>query len=156
MLCPDGPRPIELIREGEYILAYDLNEQRVVRSRVLKADAFQGDFDMLEVDVSGENRFHVTTEHAFYNGSEWIPLSDLATGGLLLEASGKQVPVSTTAPRRCNGTTTYNLRTEHKTYLWVLRGLWSQIEPFGLPKVPRLVKLSRLNVTEERTSHLFS
>jgi len=141
VLCPDGARPIESIREGDSILAYDLDDQKIVESRVLRCDVFQGDFDTLEVKVSEGNYFEVTTDHAFYNGNEWVPSKDLATGGPILDASGNRVVVSITEPRRCVGTTTYNLRTERKTYLVGTtglvaadRGVWISGRPrTGLP-----------------------
>ena len=123
VLCPNGIRPIESIREGDQILAYDLDEQRIVESRVLRCEAFQGDFDMLDVEASPGNRFRVTTEHAFYNGDEWLSSNDLVAGERILDASGSRVAVSATGPERHHNTTTYNLRTEHKTYLVASTGL---------------------------------
>jgi RHS repeat-associated protein len=123
VLCPDGARPIELIQPGDRILAYDLDANVVVESRALRCDAYQGDFDMLEVEVSPENRIHVTTEHAFYDGREWVSSGDLAARGPILDASGKQVMVAINGRSRCNHAITYNLRTEHKTYLVGSSGL---------------------------------
>ena len=140
VLCPDGAHTIESLREGDRVLAYDLGEQRIVESRVLRCDAFRGDFDMLEVTVSDGNHICVTTEHAFYNGYEWVPSSDIASYGPILDASGNRALVSAVGPMRCNGTTTYNLRTEHGTYL---------VGATGLVVADRAVWISRRPTTDQ-------
>jgi len=123
VLCPDGSRPIETICEGEEVLAYDLGARRVLKSKVLRREAFPGNFDMVEVKVSDGSQLHVTTEHAFHNGKGWVSTNDLTNATHVLDVSGKCVVVIATAPKRVDGTITYNIRTEHGNYLVGRAGL---------------------------------
>jgi hypothetical protein len=117
VLCPEGPRPIDSIQQGDRVLAYDLERKLVVESRVLRSEVFLGAADILAVDFPGGNGFNVTTHHPFFNGTEWVRSTALALGAKVLNASGMRVVVSVTQPRQHAAVMTFNLRTEHKTYL---------------------------------------
>jgi hypothetical protein len=121
--CPGGPRPIESIAAGDWVLTYDLELGTIVRARVLGLDVHHGDHELLELNISGKEALRVTPGHWFFDGADWVLSEGLDRSGQVLAATGKGVPVSIsdrTARARC---VVYNVRTTRGTYLVGDQGL---------------------------------
>ena len=112
LLTPEGPRPIETLREGDWVLSRDehdsagpIEPRRVLRTFVRTAM-------VLTLRVGGQT-IRTTAEHPFWvaNCSAWIPAGMLEVGDLLEGHDGKRLPVETIVDGQ-EAATVYNVEVE--------------------------------------------
>jgi hypothetical protein len=121
--CPGGARPIESLGAGDRVLTYDYFRGRLLPTAVQGVDVHGGDLDLLRIESPGAEPVLVTPGHWFFTGRRWLVSEELHQTGEVLGASGKAVPVATSAAGRFWAVAVYNLRTEFGTYLVGAPGL---------------------------------
>ncbi|RMG42208.1 MAG: hypothetical protein D6719_06990 [Candidatus Dadabacteria bacterium] len=87
ILMADGTqKPIELIRPGDRVIAFDIGQGRNVDADVTEIMSFKrSGFYILNGYIQ------VTAEHPFYVNGEWIKVSELTLGSEFLSATGEKV-----------------------------------------------------------------
>lgn len=90
---PDGPKPIEQLVPGEFVLARPEHDpSRMVRSQRIE-ETFQTTANILRL-MAGGQVLETTSTHPFYGvGKGWTPAGDLQPGDLLLGQSDETTPV---------------------------------------------------------------
>jgi len=117
VLTPDGHRPIESLAKGDIVLAFDPASESIVRVPVLQLDIHHGNFDLLEVEICGGESVHVTEDHPFFVGSDWMPSRDLDGLRHVSIAMDRFATFSVTQKCHHSNTAVYNVRTRLGTYL---------------------------------------
>jgi hypothetical protein len=85
---PNGVEPIQDLKEGDLVLAYDFSESRVIERKILATINHITDYWVL-VGVGGEE-IKATRGHLFWIESEnnWIPAADLKPGMTVRRSDG--------------------------------------------------------------------
>lgn len=94
LLTPQGTKPIEKFRAGDWILssAQDDAKAPAVARRVKEVIRSRG--KLVDIAVNGQ-LIHATREHPFYiKGKGWTPAASLAAGDLLRSHDDRWVPVA--------------------------------------------------------------
>ncbi|MCA9172363.1 MAG: Hint domain-containing protein, partial [Planctomycetales bacterium] len=80
VLTPDGERPIEELRVGDYVLSRnEFHAAGVIRPRRIE-EVFHGKAEVIQLHL-GSQVLHVTEDHRFYlEGSGWTRAGDLRRG----------------------------------------------------------------------------
>ena len=116
LLTPDGSKPIEQFKVGDFLLSRDENDPLGPISPKVVEEVFVRTGQILHVHVRGQV-IRTTPEHPFWvNGRGWLPAGCLCVGDLLYSHDGNWLPVEDLY----NGgesETVYNLRVaDHHTY----------------------------------------
>jgi hypothetical protein len=117
---PEGPCPIELVREGAIVLARD-PEWGIVPAKVTAVHV-GWTRRFVELDVAGE-KLLATPGHPFrrQDGDSWVAAGEIRTGDILDTLSGVPLTVSSTRPIQ-QVDTTYNLEVAEAHTFFVGRG----------------------------------
>ena len=116
VLTPDGPRPIEALRPGDWVLsAPEEGPHGPVAPRRVE-EAFRGRARLLELRVGGRS-ISTTAEHPFYvQGRGWTPAGELMEGDRLRSHDGRWTPLAGVADPGVEAAV-YNLQVaEYHTY----------------------------------------
>ena len=95
---PDGPRPIEDLKEGDLVLAFDHVTGEVTTSTVKGVMRFDEYDETLHEIKIGERVFRVTEDHPFYIDGKYTQVKDIAVGTKALSLQGELVPVLMNGP----------------------------------------------------------
>jgi hypothetical protein len=119
----NGPRPIDQLRAGDLVLAFDLARLEVVR-RAIKEVLRNSTLHFYDIDL-GESIIHATGQHRFWveSQADWIAARDLRPGMLLSSLNGSSVPVKAVAFREDLESATYNLSVERTPNYFVGQGV---------------------------------
>jgi len=139
LLTPEGSKPIERFRAGDWILSSPENEPEspVVARRV--KEVIRSSARLVDVAVSGQV-VHASREHPFYvKGKGWTPAASLARGDLLRSHDDRWLPVESIV--NVGRSAVYNVRVEEHATYFVGRRDWG-FSPWvygacNRPKTPR-------------------
>ena len=83
ILTPDGEKPIEQIKAGDFVLSRnDRNPDGPIRKKLVE-ETFQGNAEVLDLEVDGQV-IRVTDAHRFYVKDQgWIPVGEMQAGDLM-------------------------------------------------------------------------
>jgi hypothetical protein len=109
---PEGPRPIEAVREGDRVLAYDLGGGAVVGRAVARVHRGRTTH-FYEVAVSGR-LVRATGRHPFWSEgpADWVAAAGLTTGSALKSLDGRPAAVESVTLRDGGESDTFNLTVE--------------------------------------------
>ena len=150
---PDGPRPIEAIAEGDWVLAKDAGTGEVRPKRVSVAyDSVHGDGVLLTVRQrdGGEEVILTTSEHPFHvEGVDWVRADSISLGDALVTLSGDVVTVRA-IEAAIDPLTAYNFEVEDfHTYavgedgIWVHNNCNYKLPPATPKAFPDLIEVKR-------------
>ena len=130
---PDGPREIERIVPGHWVLAYQEQTGKAVARRVQKCHVSSADW--LYRISSGASAVLATGDHLFWIGpGEYRAARDLAPGVALLSADGERREIASIEAIHTERQPTYNLsvETDFTYYVGPDRLLVHNDGPFGV------------------------
>ena len=123
ILTPEGEKPIEEIKAGDYVLSRNENNIEGKVERKLVEETFQNHGELVNLQVGGQS-IRATREHPFFvKGQGWTKAGDLRAGDLLATdlSSWMEVEQVTTAE---GAEPVYNFQVaDHHTY-FVGREKW--------------------------------
>ena len=116
ILTPDGPRPIESLRPGEWVYSQpeDSPESRPMPMRILETMTNHSPLFLLRI---GEYEIRTTPEHPFWvRGKGWVDAQELIAGDQLLSDDGRWITLGSVAGP-LGLATVYNIQVEeYHTY----------------------------------------
>lgn len=122
-----GSRPIEDIQVGDQVYAYDLDENKVVESRVLEVYR-RTTTEWKDVHLEGGDVLRATPEHPFWipTANAWIGAGDLQPGMQVLRQDGSEEKVLEVVTQRLSEPETtynFNVQGQHNYFVGEIQAL---------------------------------
>jgi hypothetical protein len=127
---PEGEKPIEELKAGEEVLAWDLTRGELVTTTVTELQCHEGEDAREVLEFNGEHgTVRVTPEHRFFDGLEWTPAAQLTSTvhlklkQLVPEGCDAQWRMVSLYSRRLNGKhDVYNIHVAHPDHNYIAAG----------------------------------